>query len=382
MYRVGKDGVEHTKNGDAPPRSLIAAVGAHGLRTEGHPAPARPLGDAAWKALLEAADFNRVTAHLYAALKDGMLPATDVQVAELRKRLLEWAAHTLRLQAALPGLVEQLVAGTDYRLLKGPALAHADYANPSLRMYTDLDVLVPASSIDRTVERLSTAGAVRRRPEQAPGFDRRFGKGATFHMPAGYELDLHRTLTPFAFGLALDPDTLFERLEILRLGGTEVRILAREERLLHACYHAALGNVPPTVGQLRDVAELLRSAPTDTDRVLSLAERAHALVVVARAIRLTVGDLRLADDAPLIHWAREYVPTRRDRRLLAPYLADKPIARELAILSVLPGWGPRAAYVRARMVPQRSYMATRHGGGYVSHWWRSVLHLLRIRKLR
>ena len=47
--------------------------------------------------------------------------------------------------------------------------------------------------------------------------------------------------------------------------------LAREERFLHSCFHAALGDNPPRLLALRDVAQVLLDGRLDLHLVRALA---------------------------------------------------------------------------------------------------------------
>ena len=110
--------------------------------------------------------------------------------------------------------------GIDFVVLKGPALAHTRYRDPSLRLFADLDLLVRSGQVDRRLAPPSAEPA-RRPPPSCPscghGFDDRFGKEvmlrtpATADAPDGFEIDLHRTLIAGALGLTIPLDELFAR---------------------------------------------------------------------------------------------------------------------------------------------------------------------------
>ena len=177
---------------DEYPPGLLAVAG-YGLSGALRPFPMEPLGDEAWSALLDAAADHRVTGLLKVATADGAMPATEAQ------RRAAHAAHrhaqlwVLGLEHALAGVVDVLDGGgVDTRVLKGSAFARLDYADPAVRSYVDLDLLVRAADVDRAVALLSDAGYRRTLAVPRPGFDRRFDKGVTFVAPTGFELDLHR----------------------------------------------------------------------------------------------------------------------------------------------------------------------------------------------
>src|SRR5690606_19262159 len=121
------------------------------------------------------------------------------------------------------------------------------------------------------------AGYRRPLPEQSPGFDRRFGKGATVVSPEQLEVDLHRRLAIGRFGVRLPTDVLFEepgfeRPDPLPLAGRTLPALGPPARLLHACYHAALGGFRH-VRVHRDIAQLLLVSDAAWPVTVELAAR-------------------------------------------------------------------------------------------------------------
>src|SRR5690606_4290651 len=114
----------------------------------------------------------------------------------------------------------------------------------------------------------------------------------------GDELDAHRTLLFGSFGLHIVTADLFASTVTFELGGHELRALGPETGLLHACYHAALGDPDPRLGSLRDVAQRFALGEHDPDSVLELVERWGAAPVVARAVRLCAShlDVRIDDE--------------------------------------------------------------------------------------
>jgi hypothetical protein len=266
--------------------------------------------------------------------------------------------------------------GVDTRVLKGSAVARLDYADPAIRSYIDLDVLVRAADVDRSVTLLSAAGFWRTLAEPRPGFDRRFDKGMTLIGPTGFELDLHRTFVLGPWGAVMDLDQLWDDGEPFAVGGRTFRALSRPYRFLHACYHAALGNWPLRLASLRDVAEQLRGGQDDR-AVLEIASAWGVGALVAAAI---VDSRRLlgtdADDA-LTLWARRHRPSRRDVAWLSLHTrSDKTFAAQaLATLPVL-GWRDRLSYLRALLLPVTAYTGERHrsAGARLMYAVREIRH--------
>ena len=119
--------------------------------------------------------------------------------------------------------------------------------------------------------------------------------------------------------MTIDLDGLFETARPFMLGDRKLLALATEERLLHACIHAALDQVVRR-HSLRDIAQMAMNAGLDVDRLVTMAESWRCSAVVARAIRLTWETLDLADEVPLSTWAVRYRIQPRERRVLDSYL--------------------------------------------------------------
>jgi hypothetical protein len=347
------------------PSPLLAAAG-YGLPGASRTFPDRPLNAESWAAVLRAATAHRLTGPLRAAVDAGALPATEEQQRAARAAQIAAAARVLRLEQALVELVDQLdAAGIATRVLKGSAVAHLDYAQPALRSFIDLDVMVRPADFDRTVRVLTTTGFVRRLAEPRPGFDVRFDKGTTLVSPGGYELDLHRTFVLGPWGVFVDTNALWDRGDEFVVAGRRLCALSRSNRFLHACYHAALGDWPLRLASLRDLAEMLRVIGRDGESMIGRAREWGVEAVVAAAVADATRLLGITIRCPLATWAQQYVPTRRQEAQLALYThPDKTFsAQAVATLRVL-GWRDKAAYVRALVLPDPAYTAERHRSAF------------------
>ena len=237
-------------------------------------------------------------------------------------------------------------AGVTWRLTKGPALAHLDYPDPALRPFGDVDVVVHPASWVPALDALVAAGGRREAAELAPGFDARFGKGATITTAEELEVDLHRRLAIGRFGVRLPTEALFTDVEIVTLGGRAVPALDGSSRLLHACYHAALGGFRHLRAH-RDVAQLLLVTGVDWRSTVAVAERFRVAAVVARAIDDAWKALDLAVAHPAHAWARATPIGRADAKALAVFAAERPFHDQaVTAVPVLVGRGA-AAYAWA-----------------------------------
>jgi Uncharacterised nucleotidyltransferase len=345
-----------TDGGDA-----LAACAAYGLPTSKW-LPPGPLARDVFTSLVAEAEHHRVLGFLGEAVRGGALAVDPDQHVDLEEKLERWLAHALRVEALLLSTIEELErAGIDHRVFKGVALANTVYEDPSLRVFADIDVLVPSSDFAVAASLLAAAlGTHRSVPELRPGFDARFGREAMLRSDAGLELDVHRTFVDGAYGLTVELDDLFVNPRTFALGGRDVATLPPVHQLLSSCYSAALGDWPARLASQRDVVQLLHVDAPSTDDVLALARRWRAEPVVACAIAQSWAALEPQFAPPLVEWARNYVPGAFDRILLASYRGPaRGLTTQAAGVLVVPGAGLKLAYLRAITTPQRGYLQER-----------------------
>jgi hypothetical protein len=355
--------------------TLLDAVAAHGLRTR-HELPVGPLAAGTASALLTDAEAHRVLGLLRAAVREGAIELADESLASLDELDRGWLGHDLRLERlALRARARLRDQGIASRVLKGVALAHTTYRDPAMRVFGDVDILVPRDRVHdavRVLERdLSTT---RVQPELRAGFDERFGKEVVLR-PGGLELDVHRVFVEGALGLTIDTADLFAPPYRFGLGGEELESLPMPQRLLHACYAAALGDWPPRLISLRDVAQVVLLERPNLVDVLLMARRWQCEAVVARAVATAWERLELIDRAPIVDWAERYVPSRRERLLLAAHEGPaRAFTRHLAALVVLPGVRDRVSYANAIARPGREYLEARGMtvGSHLGRAWRRI----------
>jgi len=359
----------------------VTTVAAHGLKTH-LMFPDEVLADAEWAALLTGVRAQRLTGFLSAAVAEGVFPTTNDQYDQTVDAHLEAMGLALRLERLLLRLATRLgEAGIDLRVLKGAAVAHRLYPDPSLRPFGDVDVLVTSDAFDRAVEVVCAEGGVRQFPQPRAGFDRRFSKGTSFSMPCGLEVDLHRTFVSGPFGLTVRLADLWEASWEFDLAGVELRGLDLETCFLNLCYHAALGDAVPRLLALRDIAQALTTQPLDDVRVLALGRRWRAEPAVARAVHATATTLGLESPHRLIDWAIAYRPDRSSTRALSAYThPGNAYGRQaIAAMRVIPRLTDRAAYIRALVWPDHAYVDGRYRGRW-DRWGRSVRAVRRMRR--
>ena len=201
----------------------------------------RPIGSAGFAERLQQ---TRLIGPLLAAAASGeaeLSPELEADLVERQHRALLWCIH---LEVRLLEVREWFDAagGIRHLVIKGPAVAHLDALDPSVRTFADIDLLVAGDDIDRAVDVLQRHETSVPWAERRPGFDRRFAKSTTRTFADGVELDLHRTLADGVHGHRIPLDRLFEHPDRFEIGGVPFGALSPTHRLLHAAYHLLLGS--------------------------------------------------------------------------------------------------------------------------------------------
>ena len=220
--------------------------------------PATALDTTRRATLLFAAESHRVLGLLAAAVRDGSLALPDESMAQLEPMERGWLGHDLRLERMLLRARRRFARAASRvgcsrvspwrtRCTASRRCACSATSTSSCRAGT-------CSTPSRVLE--DEFATTRVQPELRPGFDERFGKEVMLRAD-GLELDLHRIFVEGALGLSIDTDDLFAPPYRFALGGEELEALPMPQRLLHACYAAALGDWPPRLMSLRDVAQLV-----------------------------------------------------------------------------------------------------------------------------
>ena len=192
------------------------------------------------------------------AVRVGDLSLEDYQVEAVIRTARSWLTHDLWVERELLRIADVLTgAGIPFRVLKGVALANSVYADPALRVFGDIDILVAADRfVDAATLLAESRGAIRELPELRPGFDRRFGREILLRSGAT-EIDVHRTLVDGPYGLTIPLADLLEDPIEFPLGDRVLPGLGHTDRFLHACYSVALSLV--ALPGTRDRVEYLRA---------------------------------------------------------------------------------------------------------------------------
>jgi hypothetical protein len=309
-----------------------------------------------WPQVLRNLGFQRLTGLAVAAWESGSLELTPAQADDLIDRhrgamtvAIEIERLALRVTASLAD------AGVRAAVLKGTAIAHACYPDPTLRPFGDLDLLVSSADWTTADRVLRDRGLTRELPELRPHFTERFGKGITYTDPSGHQVDLHRTLVRGPFGLWLDGDELLASTEPFELGGRKLERLDRTGLLLNATLHAALGGSPPMLLPLRDIVQVSTDRGVDWDRLADWIVRWRLAAAVRYGFGLAVRMLR-ADLPPQAERIASMPVAASHLRLVRAYTSRRSEGGVgIAALRGIPGIGAKMAYAYALLVPSRDF---------------------------
>jgi hypothetical protein len=267
--------------------------------------------------VLNRARFDHLTGFLAIALLDGVVTTDDGSLETALSQ--QWHSELLtcvRLEALAVRTAELLDAeGITWRLTKGAAVAHLDYPDPAARTFGDIDLVIHPSDWSAAFRLLTTSGYRRETPTLPGDYDARYGKGATLTTEERLEVDLHRRFAVGRFGVTARMEEMFASSDAVSMAGRLMPTLDSPGRLLHACFHAALGGFR-RLRAFRDIAQLILIADVDWQATYGIARAWRAEAVVASAIRDTWTRLQLEIDHPAHIRAAATPMARGDQRAL------------------------------------------------------------------
>lgn len=339
------------------------------------PIRTEPLRDDAWDALMDSARRQRCFGPLCWAVGSGALATTSEQREQAERYAILGARHALQQEAELLEVhARLLVAGIELRVLKGLAVAHLDYLDPSFRASADLDILVRSTCLDDAVRVLSAAGYQRELPERRRGFDARYGKDVTLQARDRYEIDLHRLPLAGVLGLSLDLEALWTEHSTFQVGGVELQALDAAGRFAHAAWSLTLTDAVPRLVPASDMVTISNTHRLDPARLDRIAAGGAARWVLDDAI---VAAQRLLGPSVcrMLPRVSGPVPSRWERALLATYPGQggSKAANLLAGSAALTSWRDRARYVMDLIVPAGDYRRARRAQTRDPEW-RVALH--------
>lgn len=221
-----------------------------------------------WRYLIQLARRHAMLPIVYQALSSTYPRAVPKAMLNLlRARYYDTARYNLMLATELLRVLKLFEAHAVPAIpLKGPILAVGVYGNLALREFDDLDILVRKSDVRAATELLVAEGY-----RITPGMtDEQIESWLRSPYHCDYTLisndglvkiELHWGLITKHFGVTLDHEAWWDRVETVSLGRTSVPSPSPEDLLLYLCVHGGK-HLWQRFLWLCDVARLIETHPT------------------------------------------------------------------------------------------------------------------------
>jgi len=257
-----------------------------------------------WPQFEAAAEWHGVLSLVYGRLREAapdLVP--EPAMTRLREAFTANARRNLFLTGELLRLLDRLRSqGIPAVAYKGPTLGALAYGDLTLRDFADNDIMIRKNDFGRARELLVTEGY---RPEFSLTRDQeaayqRSRHSLVFVDERGSIVELHWAIQPRYFSFALDPETLWIRLQPVRLAGRTIATFSREDLLLILSLHGAKHSWC-RLEWVCDVAALAGAdAGIDWDRVLAESRRLGARRMLLLGLRLAQDLLSAEVPEPLM----------------------------------------------------------------------------------
>lgn len=256
--------------------------------------PSRPIHyrDVDWSAALPALRKHALLGLARARLRESGPEDCPEDVA----RVIEegFAVATMQMQTQLRGMLHVLEllgrAGIDVLVVKGLAVAHTVYPDPSLRLFGDLDLVAREADWTRVHQVLVENGFVAREGLSTPA--PKLIPGAVvqelkyWHEAEQLLIEVHFEDFLYAGLAARDAQGFWDRSRWVEVEGFSLRVLSPEDQLVHLCAHLHYDGAK-RLNWFSDLAIILRdrAQALDWPRVLAVVRTEEAEVPFYYALR-------------------------------------------------------------------------------------------------
>jgi hypothetical protein len=231
--------------------------------------------------------LSNLRMHFADRLSESVMGLVATTEKEVRSQALSKALLSARIANQLDG------QGIHAILLKGASTGISAYGDPSLRTFSDIDILVPVNTIYRAAGSVASLGF-------APTFDSksvrdliRNGRALEFAGDS-IKVELHTTLMEKYLHFNVDLDEIRSQARSTELGNSTIRVLDRPHEFVFLCAHAAKHEWERIRWSV-DVAQIASRMSTEQLRsVEEFARKVRATRIVALAAR--VSELFFGDD--------------------------------------------------------------------------------------
>ena len=241
-----------------------------------------------WNAVLDRAAalgigvpvLSHARAILRSVMPEEAYARATIEETRLRAKALEKTLQVVDLSRRLSA------AGVETIVLKGPSVGISAYGDPSLRPFSDIDLLVRHDSVAAASILLADLGyrplySVTEKASLVRG-----GRALEFSGQS-VKVELHTTLMERYLLFSIPEDELWSQSFVIECGNSTVRVLNRAHEFVFLCAHAAKHEWERVRWAL-DLAHLSeRLDATGIETIASLARSTHAARIVALASRVT-----------------------------------------------------------------------------------------------
>jgi hypothetical protein len=253
-----------------------------------------------WDVLLNLAEEHGVTGLLCTRLQQVSFQGVAEHAREkLLARMRAQHLFNLSLTAELFRVLHNLsAAGVDTILVKGPVTSLLAYGDPSVRSYTDLDLLVRQRDIPRAFECMRNIGFECDLPESAIHAEKIPGE-YVFHKPERRLVELHTEHSFRYYPKGMPIENLFNRSRQTLLENREVRVLSLEDELVFDCVHGAK-DFWERLMWVADIAALVTNQPNiDWQKTKVAAAEVGAGRMLRVGVQLAASLLHISVPEPL-----------------------------------------------------------------------------------
>ncbi|HEV8338893.1 MAG TPA: nucleotidyltransferase family protein [bacterium] len=246
------------------------------------PRPPGPLAPAEWNQVLALAEQERLTPLVARAVDVlGLWVPAEVGGALAHAREHAGAVSALAFERFAAVLTALRARGVRPIVLKGAALARWIYADPALRPFTDIDLLVPAGDVTPTHDLLTELGYRLGTGQLTTATDLTWRHARGYYDPAGNRptLDVHWRLAGYPFLIEVSYETLAERCAVERLDGDDLLVPSPGDAVVISSifFLRELWYGKPRLRYLRDLAEVVARHTVDWNTVATLAQSVQFL---------------------------------------------------------------------------------------------------------
>jgi len=290
-------------------------------------------------------------ARLFASNESAIPPESLDQIRSWRR---SQALFTLNLTSEMFRLFGNFSSSQiEALVIKGPVLSQRCYADPGLRQYGDLDLIVRDRDILRTTELMLALGYEARIPVTAIQSQKIPGEYVFRHSRSKLLVELHTEKTFRYHPRPLPIEQLFRRQVQVAFDGTAVPALSLEDELILIAIHGAKHFWERLI-YIADIAAFVARQHLDWEKLLSAA----AEVAAQRMLRAALGLATTLLDAPL------------PDKISAPVRSDSTVT---ALTQQITRWLPAAGSAPPGIL-ERAMFRIRMGGGILS----GIPYLLRL----